>query len=167
MTRDDQDQLIRYMRDLKFIPGGRYLYYAGRPNPFYNNCYLLRAEEDSREDWANLSWKAESCLMTGGGIGADYSVYPRGWPIKRTGGTASGPIPKMEMINEIGRRVMQGGSRRSAIYGCLNWAHPDAADLLTIKNWDAIRIPGTNVTLADAKAADFNWPAPLDMTNIS
>jgi ribonucleoside-diphosphate reductase alpha chain len=59
MSRPDQDQLIRYMRDLKFIPGGRYLYYAGRPNPFYNNCYLLRAEEDSREDWANLSWKSE------------------------------------------------------------------------------------------------------------
>lgn len=168
MTRADQDQLIRYMRDLKFIPGGRYLYYAGRPNPFYNNCYLLKAEEDSREDWANLSWKSESCLMTGGGIGIDYSVYREaGAPIKRTGGLASGPLPKMEMINEIGRRVMQGGSRRSAIYGCLNWQHPDAQALLTIKDWDRIRVPGTDKTLADLKALDFNWPAPLDMTNIS
>lgn len=168
MTRDDQDQLIRYMQEMKFIPGGRYLYYAGRPNPFYNNCYLLRSEEDSREDWADLSWKAESCLMTGGGIGNDYSRYREaGALIRRTGGTSSGPLPKMEMINEIGRRVMQGGSRRSAIYGCLDWQHPDADQLLHIKDWDRIRIPGTNVTLADAKAVDFNWPAPLDMTNIS
>lgn len=168
MSRSDQDQLIQYMREMKFIPGGRYLYYAGRPNPFYNNCYLLRSEEDSREDWADLSWKAESCLMTGGGIGNDYSRYREaGALIRRTGGTASGPIPKMEMINEIGRRVMQGGSRRSAIYGCLNWRHPDADHLLYIKDWDKIRIPGTNVTLADAKAVDFNWAAPLDMTNIS
>ena len=31
--------------DLKFIPGGRYLYYAGRENKFFNNCYLLKAED--------------------------------------------------------------------------------------------------------------------------
>ena len=41
MTADEVDQLTQYMIDMKFIPGGRYLYYAGRPNPFYNNCYLL------------------------------------------------------------------------------------------------------------------------------
>lgn len=156
------------MRQMKFVPGGRYLYYAGRPNPFYNNCYLLRAEEDTREDWANLSWKAESCLMTGGGIGADYSVYrPEGAPISRTGGKASGPLPKMEMINEIGRRVMQGGSRRSAIYASLNWAHPDAQKFLTIKDWDQYPVGTTGLTLKDLKEQDFNWPCPLDMTNIS
>jgi ribonucleoside-diphosphate reductase alpha chain len=168
MPKSDQETLIGYMEELKFIPGGRYLYYAGRPNAFLNNCYLLKAEEDTREDWANLSWKAESCLMTGGGIGVDYSIYREaGAPIARNGGIASGPIPKMEMLNEIGRRVMQGGSRRSAIYGCLNWQHPDATALLTVKDWDRIRVPGTDKTLADLKALDFNWPAPLDMTNIS
>lgn len=168
MSPSDRAELAQLMIDMKFIPGGRYLYYAGRPNPFYNNCYLLKAEDDSREDWANLSWKAESCLMTGGGIGADYSIYrPQGAPIARTGGSASGPLPKMEMINEIGRRVMQGGSRRSAIYASLNWQHPDAAEFLTIKDWERYAVPGTDLTLKDLKALDFNWPAPLDMTNIS
>ena len=74
-TKDEVGTLTEMVRELKFIPGGRYLYYAGRPNKFFNNCYLLKAEEDSREDWANLSWKSESCLMTGGGIGVDYSIY--------------------------------------------------------------------------------------------
>jgi len=161
-------ELIAFMQDLKFIPGGRYLYYAGRPNPFYNNCYLLRSEEDSREDWANLSWKAESCLMTGGGIGNDYSRYRgEGSYIGRTGGVASGPIAKMEMINEIGRKVMQGGSRRSAIYASLNWQHPDAGKLLVAKDWSNTLVPGTSMSLADLKTLDFNWPCPLDMTNIS
>jgi ribonucleoside-diphosphate reductase alpha chain len=164
----DLTQLAQYVSEMKFIPGGRYLYYAGRPNPFFNNCYLLRCEEDTREDWANLSWKAESCLMTGGGIGADYTAYrPAGALIARTGGVASGPIPKMEMINEIGRRVMQGGSRRSAIYASLNWQHQDACEFLGVKDWDRIKVPGTDLSLADLKKLDFNWPAPLDMTNIS
>ncbi len=168
MSRGDRDQLIQYITDLKFIPGGRYLYYAGRPSKFFNNCFLLKAEEDSREDWANLSWKAESCLMTGGGIGVDYSVYrPSGSRLKSTGGIASGPIPKMLMINEIGRRVMQGGSRRSAIYASLNWQHQDAGEFLKAKNWYDMPVGDTGVTLGDVKEQDFNFHAPLDMTNVS
>jgi ribonucleoside-diphosphate reductase alpha chain len=168
MSQDERDQLVQYIRDMWFIPGGRYLYYAGRPNKFFNNCYLLRAEEDSREDWSDLSWKSESCLMTGGGIGVDYSIYrPAGSPIHKTGGFASGPIPKMNMINEIGRRVMQGGSRRSAIYASLNWQHGDIEDFLKAKDWAAMPVGTTGKTLWDIKQEDFNFPAPLDMTNIS
>jgi ribonucleoside-diphosphate reductase alpha chain len=168
MSQEDKKQLAEYISDMKFIPGGRYLYYAGRDNPFFNNCYLLKAEEDSREDWANLSWKSESCLMTGGGIGVDYSVYRgEGTPIQRTGGQASGPIPKMNMINEIGRRVMQGGSRRSAIYASLNHKHPDINKFISAKDWDAMPVAGTDKTVGDLKRADFNFSAPLDMTNIS
>lgn len=168
MSREDIGQLTSYVADMKFIPGGRYLYYAGRPNKYFNNCFLLKAEEDTREDWANLSWKSESCLMTGGGIGIDYSTYrAKGSYLSRTGGTASGPVPKMEMINEIGRKVMQGGSRRSAIYASLNWQHGDIQDFLKAKDWQHMMVPGTGVSLAEVKEKDFNWPAPLDMTNIS
>ena len=167
-SKEDRQQLEEYIRDMKFIPGGRYLYYAGRLNKFFNNCYLLKAEEDTREDWANLSWKSESCLMTGGGIGVDYSVYRgEGTPIKRTGGEASGPIPKMNMINEIGRRVMQGGSRRSAIYASLNWQHADISKFLVAKDWASMPVGSTGKTLWDIKQEDFNFPAPLDMTNVS
>jgi ribonucleoside-diphosphate reductase alpha chain len=167
MHPQEMEYLYQYIKDLKFIPGGRYLYYAGRPNRFYNNCYLLRAEEDTREDWACLSWKAESALMTGGGIGVDYSVYRgKGSIIRRTGGTASGPIAKMLMLNEIGRNVMQGGSRRSAIYASLARTHPDVMDFLKVKDWhDQDIIPG--LSLKEVKAQNFNASAPLDMTNIS
>tara|TARA_R100000995_G_scaffold80725_2_gene52815 strand:- start:2796 stop:4478 length:1683 start_codon:yes stop_codon:yes gene_type:complete len=168
LSKEERQQLEEYIRDMKFIPGGRYLYYAGRLNKFFNNCYLLKAEEDTREDWANLSWKSESCLMTGGGIGVDYSIYRgEGEPIQRTGGEASGPIPKMNMINEIGRRVMQGGSRRSAIYASLNWQHPDIYKFLKAKDWASMPVGSTGKTLWDIKQEDFNFPAPLDMTNVS
>ena len=168
LSPTELDAMIRIIAEMKFIPGGRYLYYAGRPNKFFNNCYLLRSEEDTREDWADLSWKAESALMTGGGIGNDYTRYrPSGTLIRRTGGVASGPIPKMCMINEEGRNVMQGGSRRSAMYASLNHKHGDIWSFLKAKDWHNMPIPGTSVTYADVKNADFNFPAPLDMTNIS
>jgi ribonucleoside-diphosphate reductase alpha chain len=168
MTVGDMTQLAEYMCDMKFIPGGRYLYYAGRPNAFFNNCYLLKSEEDSREDWAMLSWKAESCLTTGGGIGNDYSVYrPKNAPIAKTGGVASGPIAKMLMVNEIGRYVQQGGSRRSAIYASLSDQHADVMEFLHCKDWDNMPVAGTGLTIGDLKREDFNYHAPLDMTNIS
>jgi len=168
LRKSEKDELISHISELRFIPGGRYLYYAGRPSKFFNNCYLLDCEEDTREDWANLSWKAESCLMTGGGIGADYSVYrAEGKELGGTGGIASGPLPKMQMINEIGRRVMQGGSRRSAIYASLNWKHEDIGKFLSCKNWKDMPIGTTGQSLFDVKQDDFNFPAPLDMTNIS
>jgi ribonucleoside-diphosphate reductase alpha chain len=73
----------------------------------------------------------------------------------------------MLMINEIGRNVMQGGSRRSAIYASLNWRHGDIGTFLGAKDWHSIKVPGTELSLANLKELDFNWPAPLDMTNIS
>ena len=160
MSDSDRRDLAEHIKTMRFIPGGRYLYYAGRPYKAYNNCYLLRAEEDTREEWSAVTWRAMSCLMTGGGIGIDYSrLRPAGRPLSRTGGVASGPIPLMYAINEIGRNVMQGGSRRSAIYASLNWQHEDIPLFLRAKNWSNV--------IREQKAIDFNFPAPLDMTNIS
>lgn len=160
MSDSDRKDLVEDIKDMAFVPGGRYLYYAGRPYKAYNNCYLLRAEEDTREEWSGVTWRGMSCLMTGGGIGIDYSrLRPSGKPLSRTGGIASGPIPLMSAINEIGRNVMQGGSRRSAIYASLNWQHEDIAEFLRAKNWSP--------SVKAMKEQDFNFPAPLDMTNIS
>lgn len=168
MAEDERQRLTNYVKTMKFLPGGRYLYYAGREFKAYNNCYLLRAEEDTREEWANVVWRAMSCLTTGGGIGVDYSLLrPKGRALRRTGGKASGPIPLMQAVNEVGRNVMQGGSRRSAIYASLNWQHEDIPDFLSAKDWSSMPIGDSGLTIADAKMKDFNFPAPLDMTNIS
>lgn len=159
MSKADQDQLVQYMIEMKVIAAGRYLYYAGRPLSFFNNCMCLGVE-DTREGWADLAQRAMSCLMSGGGIGVCYdNIRPAGRVLSRTGGIASGPLPLMKIINEIGRGVMQGGSRRSAMLASLNWQHDDIQDFITVKNWseDMKRI----------KAEQFDFPLPLDMTNIS
>jgi len=62
---------------------------------------------------------------------------------------------------------MQGGSRRSAIYASLNWKHGDINEFLNVKNWSDIPVGDTGASLSDIKEKDFNFSAPLDMTNIS
>ncbi len=128
-------------------------------NILVGNCLLLRAH-DSREGWSEIMAKASKALMTGAGIGVVYSgVRHEGANIRKTGGTASGPIPLMQMVNECGRGVIQGGSRRSAIWAGLNWSHPDVHKFIKVKNW-----PPEIVSL---KERDFSFPATLDHTNIS
>jgi ribonucleoside-diphosphate reductase alpha chain len=143
----------------KFIPGGRYLFATGRPFHQVNNCVLLRAD-DSREGWAESMQRSTMALMTGAGIGLDYSnLRGKGKVIRKTGGFASGPIALMQMINEAGRFIRQGGTRRSAIWAGLKWSHPDIQELITIKNWSP--------EVRSLKARDFNFPAPMDGTNVS
>lgn len=168
VPKDVQEAIVQAIIEMKFIPGGRYLYYAGKRKKFFNNCYLLASLEDTREDWASLSQRVELCLSTGGGVGNDYSIYrPSGNILHGTGGVASGPLPKMEMVNELGRCIMQGGSRRSALYASLNHTHGDVYSFLKMKNWYDMKVAGTTKNIGQLKEADFNYRAPMDMTNIS
>lgn len=154
-----EKQFYEVISSKKFLPGGRYLYSAGRSIAQTSNCFLLRAE-DSREGWANLVSKHILALSTGGGCGTEYSsVRSKGTPIKRFGGEASGPVSLMCMVNEVARQVMAGGKRRSALWAGLNWQHADIEEFINVKNW--------SLSVRAFKEKDFNFPAPLDMTNIS
>ena len=154
-----KEKIFKYMLDRKFIPGGRYLYSAGRSFHQVNNCFLFKAE-DTREAWADLMHKSTSALLTGGGIGVDYSnIRPEGAIIKRTGGFCTGPISLMSMVNESGRYIMQGGQRRSAIWAGLNWSHKDVHKFIHLKDYsDEIKA---------IKSKDFTFPVPMELTNIS
>lgn len=156
---DDVEVLTQAVIDRKFLPGGRYLYATGKPFHQTQNCLLLTVE-DSRESIADLMQRVASGLMTGAGIGIVWSkLRENGASVKGMGGTSTGPIAFMKAVNEIGRNIMQGGSRRSAIWAGLHWNHPDVFDFMKAKDWDE--------DIKAMKEKDFNASAPLDMTNIS
>lgn len=160
-TPEDKEfqKILSFIEKRKFMPGGRYLYASGRGLHQVQNCLLLRAE-DSREGWAELLSKSAMALQTGAGIGVDYSdIRCSGSPIKRTGGVASGPLSLMKMVNEVGRGVMQGGARRSAIWAGLRWDHEDCNAFIEMKNWPE--------EIKKLKEKDFSFPAEMEFTNIS
>jgi ribonucleoside-diphosphate reductase alpha chain len=143
----------------EFVPGGRYLYAVGRPFHQTQNCLLMRAQ-DSREGWAEHTSNAFMALMTGAGIGAVYSdLRPAGAKIRKTGGTASGPLPLMQATNELSRAAIQGGKRRGAVWAGLHWNHPDCWAFIHMKDWSP--------EVRALKEKDFNFPATMDSTNIS
>lgn len=136
---------------------GRHEFYAR--GVLVRNCYGLVAE-DSREDWGELLKTSTICLAMGGGVGIEYSkIRPSGTPINAMGGVASGPIALMQMVNSIGRYVMMGGSRRSAIWAGLRWDHPDVESFVQVKDWDE--------NYREMKSRRYDYEAPLDQTNVS
>lgn len=123
------------------------------------NCFLFQAQ-DSREGWADILNKHVLVLSTGGGAGTEYSqIRGKGQLIKRFGGVTSGPLSLMSMVNEVARHVMAGGKRRSALWAGLSFWHDDIEAFITAKNWPT--------EIKALKEKNFNFPAPLDMTNIS
>jgi len=158
-SRELVDATEKAIAAREFIPGGRYMYAAGRPLHQVQNCMLMRAD-DSREGWSILAHNSMMALMTGAGIGINYSsIREEGAKIRKTGGVSSGPLALMNIINEIGRWVMQGGARRSAIWSGLRWDHPDVMKFIHIKDWSP--------EVRAMKSKDFASPATLDMTNVS
>lgn len=153
------DELTYRITIRQILPGGRYLYAAGRPYHQVQNCLLMQPQ-DSREGWAQTMQDSTMALMSGAGIGNEYSlIRPRGSLVGRTGGEATGPISLMAMTNEAGRHIMQGGSRRSAIWAGLGWDHPDIFEFIHVKDWSP--------EVRAMKSKDFNFPATLDGTNVS
>lgn len=158
---DDPDvqAITQLIAERKFIPGGRYLYSSGRDFHQTQNCVLLKAE-DSATGWADLLWKSALSLMSGAGVGVDYSdIREKGALVGRTGGTASGPTSLMQAVNENGRQVKNGGNRRAAIWAGLKWSHPDIMEFIRIKDWS----PAARL----AKDEDQNFPLPMELTNVS
>lgn len=156
---NQEQRFFELIRDRIFIPGGRYLYSSAQKIKQYANCFGF-VGGDSRESWATLLHDVTMCLSMGGGLGVNYSrVRPNGTPIRRMGGTASGPMALMQMVNEVARHVMAGGKRRSALWAGLNWNHDDVRDFIRIKDWDQPTL--------QMKALKYEYPAPLDMTNVS
>lgn len=153
------DEMQQVITDRKFIPGGRYLFATGKKLHQTQNCLLLTVE-DSREGWSDLMRRITAGLMSGAGIGVVYSkLRPKGAYINGTGGESTGPLALMQMVNEAGRHIRQGGARRSAIWAGLHWNHPDIFDYIYIKDWSP--------EMKAAKEADFDAPATMDGTNIS
>lgn len=153
------DPLVQAITHRKFLPGGRYLYASGKPFAQVNNCLLLRTG-DSREEWSDLMRRVTMGLMTGAGIGVVYSdLRSKGTRVGGMGGESTGPNALMQMVNEAGRHIMQGGSRRAAIWAGLHWWHPDVFDFIALKDWSE--------DVKTLKANDFNFPATMDITNIS
>ena len=144
------------LQDNLFMPGGRIWWGSGRPRGQLLNCFVIGAG-DSREAWGRTVSESIVISGTGGGVGINCSpVRPRGQPIRGTGGTATGAVSLMQIINAAGEAIKAGGGRRTALMLCLSASHGDIIEFLDAK-LDKHELNNANVSVVfdDAPEAFF------------
>lgn len=134
------------IKAFKFVPGGRYLYYAGLKANYTNNCFALEVE-DTKESWADTLKKVALCLMSGGGVGINYSkVRGKGLPLVSSGGVAGGPLSLAMAVDSVSQQIQQGGTRRAALCANIRYDHSDVYDFVNAKKEKGV-MPCTNISI--------------------
>jgi ribonucleoside-diphosphate reductase alpha chain len=129
------EEAFEYMKRNLWMPAGRILAGAGTPKRVtLLNCFVNAKLED---DMASITQGIGNAMLTqqqGGGIGTDFSpLRPPGAILRRTGSTASGPGPFVDVFDAAGTTIRSAGDRRGAQMGTLICTHPYLPEFIRAK----------------------------------
>ncbi|MFA5669964.1 MAG: adenosylcobalamin-dependent ribonucleoside-diphosphate reductase [Balneolaceae bacterium] len=158
------ERFTKVLEEEKFSPAGRVWHGSGRPKPGLINCYVIPAG-DSREGWGTLLHDVIVISGLGGGVGVNFSnIRPREWPIRGTGGRATGSVSLMKIVNTAADQLRAGGGRRAALMFALRYDHPDILEFVSVKldrkeiNLANISIIVDNEFINKVRSGDFITP---------
>jgi hypothetical protein len=97
-----------------------------------HNCFVLPVE-DSMESISKALHDMIIIFKNGGGVGMNFSkLRPRDAQLG-TGGTSSGVVSFMKLFDTATEVVKQGGFRRGALMGVLNFEHAEVIEFIRSK----------------------------------
>lgn len=116
-----------------------YEYLHNNKSPYQQMCACFVIDVDDDLDSIFNSVKEAAIISKfGGGVGCNWSsLREKNAPIKDGSiGNSSGPVSFMELWNTMGKVVVQGGKRRSAIMSMMDVDHPDIQEFIHAKEHD-------------------------------
>ena len=155
--RKDEITFYNLMESKTFLPNSPTLFNAGRgiDESFFENGRVLTEDdyksicelntqcfsacfvipiEDSMEGICDCLKQAALVTKFGGGVGIDFSTLrPKDSLVASTGKISSGVVPFMQMFDAAAHAIKQGGLRRGAFMGILDYDHPDILEFIHSK----------------------------------
>ena len=161
VPRDIEYAIMQAIYNCEFMPGGRYLWGAGRNNVF-SNCMVFGAPHDvidSIEGWGRDLKDLVIALKRGVGVGLNASdVRPEGSPIGNDKSeVAGGPLSYFRMMHQTASELRK--QRRAALMFLLSADHPDALDFINAKALTDAQV--------EARKEDYNYETPFNRANFS
>jgi len=127
-----EKKLLKAMIDGAFLPNSPCLRNAGIKKGVLHACFVLPVEDDMN----SLSDALKNMMVifkNGGGVGINFSkLRPKDAPLS-SGGTSSGVVSFMGLFDTATEVVKQGGFRRGALMGILNFEHAEIIEFIRSK----------------------------------
>lgn len=125
------DDLYNLISKGIFLPNSPALFNAGYSNMLHACCAL--GIEDNMESIAKFGYNMQMMFKYGAGVGANYSYLREKDAPLSSGGSSSGVLSLLEVIDKQVDYVKQGGYRRGAAMSILWYWHPEALTFIQSK----------------------------------
>lgn len=127
-----EEKLYDVMAGGIFLPNSPCLFNAGSANSNLHACYTLKIQDDLGSIFEAVTNMAR-IFKSGGGVGINFSTLREKGSRLSGGGTSSGVLSFMGLFDRTVDTVKQGGKRRGALMGILNYTHPEIFDFIKTK----------------------------------
>jgi len=161
VPRDIEHAITEVIYKCEFMPGGRYLWGAGRNNVF-SNCMVFGAPKetiDSIEGWGRDLRDLVIALKRGVGVGLNASdIRPEGSLIGNDQSeVAGGPMSYFTAMHQVAAVLRK--QRRAALMFLLSIQHPDVLQFINAKALTDEEV--------EARKQDYNYETPFNRANFS
>jgi ribonucleoside-diphosphate reductase alpha chain len=159
-----ENHLHKAMLDSIFLPNSPCIRNAGQKKALLHACFILDISDNTESIFETLKNMA-LIFHYGGGVGINFSqLRAKDAPLS-SGGTSSGVISFMEVFDSTTNAVKQGGFRRGALMGVLNFEHAEIMEFIRSKLKDKLTNFNISVMISDKFMEKVEKGDKIDLVN--